>query len=339
MKQNFNFENILQQIKSGKRSLRISKNFANCQDSNRLVETIINGIENKNSRLRYLAFGNIKMCFSTDAIKLLTSFLKTNKTIEILVLDMSYENTEQAFKHIGNMFKENKTISDFSLHCEDPITHKKNADKYIKYLTDGLKRSNVSRLDFSNLGLKTNGSIEVSKLMKNPNTKLTEINIRDNCISKNVFERILIPAMRINVSLFSLHSFDISGNLQDSDEEYVEGIILSENRLNNLIKWCLYKYVQETYHTEKGGFITKQQQDYLKGKPVKNKVKNFNASTLPFQLRLYIQEYNKDLKSNIDNLIQWIEQHPNFSTIGIPAVKRAIINKLRRYKINLQDGH
>ena len=72
---------------------------------------------------------------------------------------------------------------------------------------------------------------------------------------------------------------------------------------------------------------------------MKNKVKNFNASKLPFQLRLYIQEYNKDLKSNIDNLIQWIEQHPNFSTIGIHAVKRAIINKLIKYKRNFQDGH
>jgi hypothetical protein len=330
MSQNSNFQAIANKIKSGKDVIQIRKNFDR-KDSLHFMETIINALQNKSCKIRYLSFQNINMVFSEDAIKLLTNFLKTNKTIISLELNMSYENTKQAFKDIGSMFAKNKTITTFILTCENPDTGISNvADKNMKYLTEGLERSKLEKLSFFGTGLTSKGASEVAKLIRNPATNLTNVDIANNYISKNAFTTVLLPAIRKNVTLTE---FEMFRNIEDDDEEEsMSELIELELEKNKLIQILFSQYSttkKQQYYSGLSGFFTKTQQQYIKGKSnSKGKVQNFNNVDVPLDIRLMIHQFMpRNLRNNIDSFIEWINQ--NYE--NTPEIAR-ILRKLRYYK-------
>ena len=330
MPQNSNYQVIANKIKSGKDVIQIRKNFDR-KDSLHFMESLINALQNKSCKIRYLSFQNINMVFSKDAIKLLTNFLKTNKTIISLELNMSYENTQQAFKDIGSMFAKNKTITEFSLTCQNPDTGISNvADKNMKYLTEGLKRSKLEKLSFFGTGLTSKGASEVAKLIRNPATNLTNVDIANNYISKNAFTTVLLPAIRKNVTLTE---FEMFRNIEDdNEEELIENLIELELEKNKFIQILFNQFStmkKQQYFSGLSGFFTKTQQHYIKGKSnPKGKVQNFNNVDVPLDIRMMIHQFMPtNLRNNIDIFIEWINQKYG----NTPEIAR-IISKLRYYK-------
>ena len=330
MSQNSSFQTIVNKIKSGKDVISISKNFDR-KDSFYFMKTIIDALQDKGCRIQYLLFQNINMVFSENAIKLLTNFLKTNKTIISLELNMSYENPEQAFKDIASIFAKNKSIIAFSLGCQNADTGISNvADKNIKYLTNGLERSNVEELSFFGTGLTSKGASEVAKLIRNPGTSLTKVDIANNYISKNAFTSVLLPAMRKNVTVTE---FEMFRNMEDDeDEDFISELIKVELEKNELIQILFNEYSimkKKQNYSGLSGFFTKTQQQYIRGKlNSKGKVQNFNTANLPLDIRVIIHQFmSRNLRNNIDIFIEWINKKYE-STPEIDGV----IRKLRHYK-------
>lgn len=328
MSHNLNFQKIVNQIQSGKPDIHISENFRNYkEDSLRLVKTIINTLEKKKFEIDALYFENIHMVFSKEAITLLTKYLKTNKTISELYLKISFEDIEQAFIDIGNLFRNNKTLHHFGLFQDEDNEEIENFNKSMKYLTYGLSTAKLYSLSFAGAGLESKGASEIAKIIRNPNTVLDNLNLTENYISKNSFKSTLLPALRKNVSLTTFSLDDALEYYEDQEE--IQALVdfeLSKNRI--IQEWW------EEYRSPPSGFFTKAQQKYIKGKSnQRGTVQNFNTANVPLDVRFMIQAFiPKNFKSNIDKFMNWIQDKKEDA-----YERRAILTKLRNYKKSFQD--
>ena len=309
-------QNIINQIQSGEKKIAIKKLYTSNDEENSLLlaNALKTALESRSCQLTHLSI--YSTFFTNEAIKILANAIKRNKTIKNLTLSVFFYNMDdvESIKAIGNMLKENKTITHFFLmNCFV-------GNNNIKYIMDGVKGSNIEWLNIIGNHLTTKGSREIAKVLEDSSTVLRYIDIGDNQIPKTAFEKNLLPAIRKNITLTFV---DIYGNMySEAHEEKIENAISIEMNKNAVIQ-KLWK----EYTSKQSGMFTKQQQQYKKGLPFKS---HKNKSNLPFELRLLIQQYvPKDLKSNLDVFIKWIESKDKTKQV------REAVQKLKKFKKNL----
>lgn len=310
------FQNITNQIQSGFKKIVIKKLYTSNDEENSLLlaNALKNGLESRSCQLTHLSI--YSTLFTREAIHILTNVLKRNKTITNLTFSVFFYDMDdvESMKAIRNMLKENKTITHFFLmNCFI-------GNDNIKYIMDGVKRSNIEWLNIIGNELSTKGSREIAKVLEDSSTVLKHIDIGDNQIPRTAFEKNLLPAIRKNITLTVV---EIYGNMySETDEGKIEHAISIEMDKNVTIQ-KLWK----EYSSKQSGMFTKQQQQYKNGLPFKS---HKNKSNLPFELRLLIQQYvPKDLKSNLDFFIKWIENKNKTKE------QTEALQKLKKFKKNV----